>query len=142
NPDMKRILLLPVLAMIFLFNSSFNMFEGQPATGKKTVTEPAKRCGPWFTAYNYGLTVTQIALTYPDASVHSITSPTFPCSFPQGSNGTYTIKVYISGIPSSGVYVAAGDQCKYSTSSPVTFTFVANVCVEYPITISNFACDI
>lgn len=138
---MKRSRLLLTLAAFVLFSSSFNIFEGHPHKEKKTAIKSVKRCGPWFTAYNYGLAVSQITLTYTDGTVHTVTNPTFPYAFPQGFNGTYTVKVHFSSVPASGVYVAAGDQCKYSTSSPVTVTFTANVCAEYPITISNFGCD-
>ena len=116
------------------------MFEGQPATGKKTVTEPAKRCGPWLTVYNYGLAVNKITLTY-GTYVQEVINPTFPYAFPQGGGGTYTVTVTFSSVPSSGVYLGAGGQCQYSTTRSVSVTFDASGCTDYPITISNFSCD-
>lgn len=137
---MKRTLLLPVLAAMLFFSSSFNIFKEQSVLPKKTVTEPAKRCGPWFTVYNYGLAVNKITLIY-GTYVQEVINPTFPYAFPQGGGGIYTVTVTFSSIPSSGVYLGAGGQCQYSTTRSVSVTFDASGCTDYPITISNFSCD-
>lgn len=137
---MKNVFFSLTLLAILALGTSFNIFES-PAAIKTTANAPGK-CGPWFTVYNNGMSVNRITLTYVETGivVASVINPTFPYSFPQSGNGEYIVTVTFSSVPPSGVYVAAGDQCGYTTKRSISVNFVANVCVNFDIVISNFAC--